>query len=79
MKAALQAYHTQWEGIKSQLRSLLFIHGEFPFFHSFKQNWDYTSHSEHLGRNGVHKWYVFENISLHWLITNYFFSKKENL
>ena len=32
----------------------------------------YRSHSEHLVRNGVHKQYVFENISLCWLITKSF-------
>ena len=35
-----------------------------------------TSHSEHLVTNGVHKQYVFENVSLRWLITKSFFINK---
>ena len=30
----------------------------------------HTTHSKHLVRNGVHKWYFIENISLRWLFTN---------
>ena len=39
----------------------------------------FRSHSQHLVTNGVHKQYLFENISLHWIITKYFKLQKKSI
>ena len=70
-----QGYNAEdqaWPKVEKAGRKMLL------FVQSAKRNFElgrgppYISHSEHLVRNGVHKWYFFENISLRSLFRNYF-------